>query len=379
MPIGIYLHIPFCLSKCEYCDFCSVAGSSKRLRSRYLSALEAHMQLLSKKLDNCFVDTVFIGGGTPPVIGEGAFRSLSDSLYKYFYVADNAEFTVEVNPATVTKKLARTFVDCGVNRVSIGLQSANENELRQLGRIHTVKEFEDSYNLLRNAGIENINIDLMYGIPNQTPESFLNTLKYAVSMRPEHISAYGLQIEPGTPFYNKKDSLLLPSEDDEYSMYVYASEYLAINGYSHYEISNFARPDFQCKHNKKYWNNDPYVGIGCAAHSFIGGERYGYCDGIEEYIDCIKHKDLDAAIVDKEVIDSDVMESEYVMLRLRLADGIDKKVYKALFGIDFDTKYRERLNGYIEGGFVTDTPERCCLTIDGMYVSNTILSSILDL
>ena len=379
-PLGLYVHIPFCLSKCAYCDFCSFPGSSKKLRARYLDALLKNAEEMGRRASEYYCDTVFIGGGTPPLIGDAAFRRLTDGLYRSFYVTDNAEITVEMNPATVEKRFARSLLECGVNRVSIGLQSADDRELKLLGRVHTVRDFEKSFELLRNAGFDNINVDVMYGIPDQTPESFYNTLKYVVSLGPEHISAYGLQLEEGTPFWQLRDQLRFPDEDAEYAMYCYACEYLTENGYNHYEISNFARPDRECRHNKKYWNGDRYIGLGCSAHSSFEGMHYGYTDDPEAYIGCMERGEpSDSLCSEREQQTVDSLETEYVMLRFRLAEGIDKRIYRALFGADFDVTYRKRLEPFIAGGFVTDTPECCALTADGMYVSNTILSSVLDL
>lgn len=378
-PLGLYCHIPFCKSKCAYCDFCSVAGSSKRARAAYVDALCREMKEMGKKAEGYAVDSVFIGGGTPTLLGESLFKKLISHMYDEFYVAESAEFTVEANPATVTKKLAETLVQCGVNRVSLGLQSVHQNELRILGRIHTLKDFEKSFDILRKAGIDNINVDVMFGIPEQTAESFLNTLKHVVSLRPEHISAYGLQIEPGTPFFARKDELPLPSEDEEYSMYIYSCEFLEQHGYGHYEISNFALPGRECRHNKKYWNGDPYLGIGCAAHSFFGGERFGRCEDIARYVSEVKHKALGSTVESREVITLSSFESEYVMLRMRLSEGVIKKDYKALFGFDFDEIYGEKLKSYEKAGFVINGAESCRFTADGMYVSNTVLSSILDI
>ncbi len=377
--LGIYLHIPFCLSKCGYCDFCSVAGSDKRAKKRYLSALTRNMTQLSRQAQDYLVDSVFIGGGTPTSLQPQQLKKLIDDLYRAYYVVESAEFTVEANPATVSKKYAELLVAGGVNRVSIGLQSADDAELRALGRIHTVKDFEESYRIFRSAGIENINVDLMYGIPGQTTESFLNTLKYAVSLEPEHISAYGLQLEPGTPFFEHKDTLDLPDEDTEYSMYCYADEYLRESGYEHYEISNYAKPGKRCRHNLKYWNCEPYLGFGASAHSDFGGWRYGYVADLKRYVDAVEAGGAGERLCAERAVHTPASaETDYVMLRLRLSDGIDKKIYEALFGRPFDAKYADRLKPFEEGGFVKNDETSCRLTTDGMYVSNTILSSILD-
>jgi oxygen-independent coproporphyrinogen-3 oxidase len=219
----------------------------------------------------------------------------------------------------------------------------------------------------------------MFGIPKQTPESFLNTLKIVCSMHPEHISAYGLQIEEGTPFFEMRDTLPLPSEDEEYSMYVFASEFLREQGYQHYEISNFALRGKQCKHNLKYWNAKEYIGVGCAAHSFFGGERIGRTEDIWQYVNAMLYGDFEDAIESGERVTISDLESEYVMLRMRLSDGVDKREYTSMFGFDFDARYGEKLKKYVDAGFVVNSEERCAFTTDGMYISNTVLSSILEL
>lgn len=377
--LGLYVHIPFCLSKCAYCDFCSVSRAKGKLKRKYIKALKRDIRLQGALAEDYTVDTVFFGGGTPTTLKPSQMKSVISEIYKRFNVSPNAEFTVEANPATVNIAYAKMLHSLGVNRVSMGLQSANADELYALGRIHDLDDFKKSFEILRRAGIDNINVDIMFGIPKQTPESFLNTLKIVCSMRPEHISAYGLQIEEGTPFFEMRDTLPLPSEDEEYSMYVYACEFLHEQGYHHYEISNFALRGKQCKHNLKYWNAEKYIGVGCAAHSFFGGERIGRTEDINGYVEAILGKEPRNAVDTSERISLDVLEGEYVMLRMRLSEGVDKREYTSLFGFDFDTKYGEKMKKYVDAGFVTDTIERCAFTTDGMYISNTVLSSVLDL
>lgn len=376
--LGIYIHIPFCKSKCGYCDFCSHAPI-KGERERYLNALLLNMQDFSAAAKGYTVDTVFIGGGTPTLLEKKHMRDIMDCLYTCFDVDKSAEITVEANPGTVDKKYLRALVSMGINRISFGLQSANNNELYALGRIHSLEEFTDSFNAARSAGFKNINVDLMYGIPEQTKESFAKTLEFVKSLSPEHISVYGLKIEEGTPFFEKQSTLALPDEEDEYAMYKMAHTSLCGEGYKHYEVSNYAKYGFESRHNMRYWLDDKYLGFGVSAHSYFGKQRYAYTDDIEAYMLEMEHP-ADHGNILSECTDIDVFtkETEYVMLRLRLFDGLDFDGYRKEFGEDFLRKYGEKLKPYVNGGFVKVEDGKCAFTVKGMYVSNYILSEILD-
>lgn len=376
--LGIYIHIPFCKSKCGYCDFCSHPPLDGEV-DRYLNALMLHMQDLSGAASGYSIDTVFIGGGTPTLLSKKQMKELVGCVRENFKLEKDAEFTVEANPGTVDKAYLRALVSMGVNRISFGLQSANDRELRALGRIHTRDEFAESYAAARAAGFRNINVDLMYGIPHQTAESFAETLAFVKALMPEHISVYGLKVEEGTPFFEKRDSLPLPDEEAEYKMYRNADAELSAAGYKHYEISNYARPGFESRHNKRYWLDEKYLGFGVAAHSYFGNQRYAYTEDMEKYILEMEHPH-DMASILSECSDIDVFtsETEYVMLRMRLFDGVDLAAYRETFGASFAAKYGEKLKRYVDGGFVTLDARHCAFTVRGMYVSNYILSDILD-
>lgn len=376
--LGIYIHIPFCKSKCGYCDFCShppIKGESER----YLNALMLNMQDFAGAAEGYTVDTVFIGGGTPTLLTPKQMKALVACLRASFKVEKDAEFTVEANPGTVDKSYLRALASMGVNRISFGLQSADDRELAALGRIHTREEFLQSYKAARAAGFRNINVDLMYGIPHQSAESFANTLSFVRQLAPEHISVYGLKIEEGTPFYEKRDSLPLPDEETEYKMYRAAHTTLGTDGYKHYEISNYARPGFESRHNKRYWLDEKYLGFGVSAHSYFENQRYAYTEDMEAYMQEMEHPNNMADIL-SECTDIDVFtqETEYVMLRMRLFDGVNLDEYRRTFGRDFAAKYGDKLHRYIDGGFVTLDARRCAFTVKGMYVSNYILSEMLD-
>lgn len=376
--IGIYVHIPFCVSKCGYCDFCS-HPPAKGEADRYLNALMLHMQDFSGAAENCVVDTVYIGGGTPTLLSKKQMKELIGCIKTSFNIEKNAEFTVEANPGTVDKGYLKHLLSLGVNRISFGLQSASDTELRALGRIHTAADFVESFKAARAAGFRNISVDLMYGIPYQTEQSFNATLNFVKTLMPEHISVYGLKIEEGTRFYKERASLPLPYEETEYRMYKAAHRILEGADYEHYEISNYARRGFASKHNLRYWNNEKYLGFGVAAHSYFAGQRYAYVDDIELYMLEMEHP-TDMSRILSECTDIDVFtkESEYVMLRMRLFRGVDLAEYRSEFGEDFVKKYGEKLSRYVNGGFVTLDARHCAFTLKGMYVSNYILSEILD-
>ncbi len=371
-PLGIYIHVPFCKSKCAYCDFYSFSPCGD-VADRYVSALCEHIKALSERARGYTVDSIFIGGGTPTVLGGERLAIISRALRESFSVDRDAEFTVEANPGAVSFSDLSLMREAGVNRISFGLQSVHSNELRALSRIHTFDEFLSAYRDARAAGIDNINVDLMYGIPNQTAESFAESLHTLAGLSPEHISLYGLKIEEGTPFFRMRDSLVLPDEDEEYGMYISAIELLAGYGYSHYEISNYAREGKRSRHNLKYWSAEEYIGIGAAAYSYFDGKRYSYPSDAEKYISAvmsgIEPIDECETISDKEAL------AEYVMLRLRLSDGIDLDEFRRRFGFDFDLP---RVKRYVDAGKMVLSDGRLAFTDEGMYVSNMILSDIVD-
>ena len=376
--LGIYVHIPFCKSKCGYCDFCSHAPR-KGEADRYLNALMLHMQDFSEVAANSVVDTVFIGGGTPTLLTKKQMKALIGCIRESFAVEKDAEWTVEANPGTVDKGYLRALRAMGVNRISFGFQSASDTELRALGRIHTQAEFAESFRAARAAGFRNINVDLMYGIPHQTEASFAETLAYVRSLDPEHISVYGLKIEEGTPFFAKRESLPLPDEETEYKMYRMAHDTLEAAGYTHYEISNYARPGFASRHNMRYWLDERYLGFGVSAHSYFGNRRYAYTDDIEAYIGEMEHPhSLESILSEQSEIDAAMQETEFVMLRMRLFAGVDLSVYRETFQKEFVSVYGKPLKRYVDGGFVKLDGTRCAFTVKGMYVSNYILSEILE-
>ncbi len=396
-PLGLYIHIPFCHAKCAYCDFYSQSGAGDELMQRYVDSLLLQMEDYSAAAKGYTVDTVFIGGGTPTALPIKAMSDLLSGIARNFNLKKDAEFTMEANPATVSPAALSKYRKLGVNRLSIGLQSANADELSALSRIHTREDFEASYKAARRAGFDNISVDLMYGIPLQTADSFSRTLDYVTALEPEHISVYGLKIEEGTPFARVRDTLILPDEDTEADMYLDCIRYLTVKGFRHYEISNFARPGYECRHNLKYWNCDEYLGLGCAAHSYFGGMRFSMKRDLMLFIDAMEADitngsmlgDDGITLAEEQIRNAAPIDElytvapaerigEYIMLRLRLTGGISAAEFEARFGMNFDAVYGRRLQIYIDNGFMTYNGDRYAFTPKGMYVSNYILSNILD-
>jgi len=297
---------------------------------------------------------------------------VAEAIAESFDISAVREFTLEANPKTVTLKKLLSFKSCGVNRISIGMQSIHENELKILGRIHSYREFLEAYELAFSSGISNVNVDVMYGIPEQTEDSFRKTLDAVVSLNPSHISAYGLILEENTRFFDMREKLNFPTEDAECDMYAYACEYLRENGYRHYEISNYAREGQESLHNIRYWRCEEYIGVGAAAHSYFNGKRYANTQNLSEYLSL-----KNGQYTYEETLTVSDMESEFVMLGLRLADGISLTEYKRKFGREFISGREAEINRYINAGYMTLISDRIALTERGFYVSNTILGNLI--
>lgn len=378
MRTGLYIHIPFCVRKCNYCDFYSLGCATEKNMREYTDALITHIRREAPSLKDRVFDTVFIGGGTPSLLDNECIVLLFDCIRAELNISSDAEISIEANPGTVTEDMARLYHVLGINRVSIGLQSVNDRELKILGRIHDLDKFKSSYEILRKAGIENINIDIMYSLPDQTLPDFIKTLDTVCDFSPDHISAYCLKIEENTHFYKIRDQLVLPSEDEQYEMYMTLCAYLERYGYSQYEISNFARMDHLCRHNLKYWLNEDYVGFGPSAHSLIDGVRYWYSDNIGEYIDSINNGGTPEKMLEYEHSpDENEKIDEYVMLRMRLSRGVDADEFLSRFGIEFESRYK-RIDKYIKSGHIVKRGNSFSFTEKGFFVSNYILSDILE-
>lgn len=377
--LGVYVHVPFCVQKCKYCDFCSFANLDDKIKSEYKKALISDINLSAEHLQNYTVDSIFFGGGTPTCLSAGSLCEILNSVFERYNVSNDAEITLECNPATASKNDFSALVSCGFNRLSMGLQSVHNEELSELGRIHSFEDFKRTYTDAREAGFDNINLDLMYGIPLQTEASFAKTLDTLLSFAPEHISAYALKIEPGTEFYRRRNELILPDEDAEYNMYKLVDAALTDAGYEHYEISNYALIGKKSKHNLKYWSCDEYVGFGVASHSLIENTRYSVTSSIKKYISRFNGTDTLPHFEIEEELSADALAEEYIMMRLRLSDGLSEEEYNKKFQSRLDPKYIERMYPFIKSGHIITENGIYRLTADGMYVSNYILSEILDL
>ena len=369
--LGLYVHIPFCLSKCLYCDFCSFPRMETETVTAYANELCRRMAGATTDAAKRTVDTVYFGGGTPTLLPLACFSQLLNTIRTHFSLADDCEITVECNPATADLAYLSALRSLGVNRLSIGLQSIHDNELRALGRAHTFADFEAVFADARRAGFDNISADLMYGIPHQTEDSFRKSIEALCALSPEHISAYGLKIEEGTPFFQKKSTLLLPDEDTEYRMYLLLSHVLGENGYAKYEISNFAKSGRHSRHNLRYWHGEEYLGFGVAAHSYFGGVRFG------------NSRDMNAFLRGEDIVEERVClspherEEEAVMLALRLSEGISQSKFFAMTGEEFTIRY-PTVRRMIEAGFMKEENGRISFTDRGFFVSNAILAEMLD-
>ena len=376
MQWGVYVHIPFCRSKCQYCDFASYAGREE-MREAYVDALGTEMLVRGQEmaLKHGRPETVYVGGGTPTALNVEQLSSVVALIKSVFGTA--AEFTMEVNPGTVDGDLLKKLHEWGVNRLSIGIQSFDNNLLKRLGRIHTAEQAEEAVKLARAAGFDNLSLDLMYGLPGQTMEDLQKSVKKALSLQPEHISIYGLQVEEGTPFYRDQQAgrLNLPESDVTDDMYDYLTEYLPEQGYRRYEISNYAKPGKESRHNLSYWQDVPYLGLGAAAHSYMDGMRLENVADLDEYISTIKSGRLPLRS-EEDPSEQHHME-EFAFLALRTAKGIDKKKFKDTFGKELRSVYGKKINRLVRQGLLKETKKNIALTKEGAKIGNQVFAEFL--
>lgn len=374
--LGLYLHIPFCVQKCRYCDFCS-APADKGARTAYVRALCRHLEAEAPALSHRRVDTVYLGGGTPTVLDGAELATILHTVKGCFALTEDVEITVECNPVTGAEPLLRRLREAGVNRISIGVQSAEEEELKLLGRPHGFGEVREVFAAARRAGFENISADVMFGIPAQTVQSFSQTLEAVLELSPTHISAYGLRIEEGTPFYGMQKNLPLPDEDAEAEMAERVAARLRSAGYEHYEISNYAKSGYRSRHNMRYWLGADYLGFGPGAHSYLDGERFETARDRAAYVLAVERGDFGGLRQNRTLIRGKELQDEYVMLRMRLSDGVDLADFRRLFGLTFERAYGDtsRLEG---AGLLYKNEKRIVFTEQGMRVSNAILCEWLD-
>lgn len=380
--VGLYIHIPFCKQKCQYCDFKSYAGKEKFIDT-YIRWLEFELKGVGEgnrldyenNLDDlAVVKSIYIGGGTPSFIDGKYIEETLSIANEYYTVDDNAEITIEVNPGTVDKDKFETYLRSGINRISIGLQSTHNRLLKELGRIHTYQDFLNTYNLARNVGFKNINVDLMLGLPNQSLQDLEESLKEIIKLNPEHISVYSLIIEEGTPFYDKLEmnEIVLPDDELERKMYWVTKKELENAGYIHYEISNFAKPGFESKHNLSCWNQEEYIGFGVAAHSYTNDVRYSNIDSIEEYIKNYEEDNETDNFVFHEKQTKISKMKEFMMLGLRKIQGIRIQDFKNKFGENPIYLYRKELEKLVNEGLLEIDGDVIKLTNKGIDLANLV-------
>ena len=372
----LYLHMPFCVRKCAYCDFLSFP-TDQETQNLYTRRLREDIDAMGKKYGDIPVDTIFIGGGTPSVPDSALIVGIMEHVRKAFHVAEGAEISMEANPGTVTREKLTDYRRAGINRLSFGLQSANDRELKLLGRIHTWAEFLESFHLARECGFTNINIDLMSALPGQTRESWKDTLKRVTDLNPEHISAYSLIIEDGTPFGEKYGSeegrKLLPDEDSEREMYHETKRSLQDCGYERYEISNYAKPGRACRHNIGYWTGLPYLGLGLGASSYMGGCRFAVNSDMKQYLE-----EKPGMFTDVEKLTKKDMEEEFFYVGLRMTAGVSLPEFERRFGVSAKDVYPGLMEMFVEEKAAVFQGDRFVLTDYGLDVSNYIMAQFLQ-
>jgi len=371
MGLGLYVHIPFCKSKCYYCDFCSMPDLSRR--GDYLDALETEARLHGNRYGRLKPETIFIGGGTPTLLEAQDWHRLAKLFERYFDLSSLTEWSVEGNPESVSANLAVTLKSIGVNRFSMGVQSMDFSLLKAIGRIHSPEEVALAVDALRNTGFDNINLDLMTGLPGQTLSAVDETLRWVKQFDPEHVSAYGLKIEEGTPFdrMERQGLLKLPEESLERGMDHRIREVLGEWGYEHYEISNYAKPGKECRHNLNYWNCGSYAALGLSAHGYLNGVRYENTSDLEQYLRDLRQEKL--PVISEEAISTKEDEKEWIMLRLRLSEGIPLADYQARYGKSFLTEKRAPVERLKETGWIDLQEGFLRLTETGLDFANAVI------
>lgn len=374
--LGIYVHIPFCRSKCEYCDFYSIPGArSKELMARYLDALIAHIRESAPCAPGYEVDTVYFGGGTPSFFGATGLSRIFAEIDRRFDVSRDAEVTLEANPDSVTLSMLMQLRRAGFNRISIGVQSDVDEQLKALGRPHNYKQAQQAVSMARRAGFSNVSVDLMFGLPNQTREQWMQTLRNVIDLKADHISCYGLKVEPGTKLYEYQACANLPDDDAQADMYFYAVETLEQFGYHQYEISNFAMDGYICRHNMKYWTGDEYLGFGPCAASDFAGKRFTIEPDLEEYIEGVLNKG--AILSECESVPMRERAGEYLMLRLRTVDGVEESEYAKSFLLPFEP-LEAVFQELSRRGLAKNVSGRWRLTPKGFMLSNSIIVLLLE-
>ncbi len=374
--IGLYIHIPFCRQKCLYCDFPSYAGLED-MQEPYTAALCREIAGKGGLFANSVVDTVYVGGGTPTMLPARIIARILECVYTSFIMATDAEVSVEANPGTVDKRKIAVLKDCGVNRISFGIQTFSDKLLKIIGRIHSAQDAREAVTASQEAGMDNINIDLMYGLPGQSLKEFRQDIEQAAALGVQHISAYGLKIEENTPFaeLNKDGRLTLPDEGVEESMYDLAASLLPSLGFKRYEISNYSWPGRECRHNLKYWHYQPYIGVGAAAHSFADGERWANIEDVGLYIEAAATGQSTVGFHEKS--DCLTAMAEYIFLALRTVKGVNYNDFFRQFNENFNDRHGAKAIELVRRGLLVDGKDGIRLTERGMKYGNTVFAAFL--
>lgn len=370
--LGIYIHIPFCKQKCFYCDFCSFANKNE-MQEKYVETVINEIKNITHK-EKYTVTTIYLGGGTPSILNPEYIKNILQEIKSSFKILDDAEITIEINPGTVNEEKLKRYKEYGINRLSIGLQSANDKILKNIGRIHDYKQFEETFFFARKCGFKNINVDLMIGLPTQAIEDVKQTLEKIIQKNPEHISVYSLIIEEGTIIEKliNENKLQLPDEETERIMYWTVVNELKENGYNQYEISNFSKKTYESKHNTNCWKQRQYIGLGTSAHSYLNKKRYSNTNNIEEYIKNIQESNISKNITIHEEQTEESTMNEYMLLGLRMIQGININEFKQKFKTDPTIKYKEILEKLQKENLIQITKTSIKLTKQGIDLGNIV-------
>lgn len=375
-PMGMYIHIPFCSKKCDYCDFVSYS-MDKKAQQQYLDALFTEIDMVKGQYQDQTFNSIFIGGGTPSIVYEGFIAGLSRKLYSSFHFLEKTEFTIEINPSSLTKEKFFEYVQAGVNRISVGVQCLDSKLLRAHGRIQSLENIKECFEILRSSEFPNVNGDLMIGLPGQTKSSVVKTVKFLIKHKVKHISTYGLQIEKGTLTFDKLRRGKFKAVPDEVTagLYEKINKILKKNGYRRYEVSNFAKPGFECVHNQKYWDETDYLGLGVSAHSYVNGYRFYNTKRLDTYIDHMN--DGRSAVYSKEYVSIQERRTERIMLGLRTVQGLDLRRFKEDFEEDLLESRAEQIGKYKSLGMLDVKDGFLFVTEKHFYVSNSLILELL--
>ena len=376
--LGLYIHIPFCVEKCFYCDFNSYKIQNKNEKKEYIKNLKKEINLYKEEFKDKYFDTIFLGGGTPSILEGEELEEIFNEIYKNFSILKDAEITIECNPGTLTKKKLQTMKKCGVNRLSIGLQTTQNKNLKYIGRIHTYEIFEKNYKEALEVGFENINIDLMYSLPNQSFDEYKESLDKVIKLSPTHISSYSLILEENTKLHKMYENkeFELNSDELDIKIYDYTIDKLKENGYNHYEISNYSKNNYECKHNIIYWKCENYLGLGAGASGYINNIRYKNVDSINDYNRLLKNNQKPIEEINK-LTSKDKIE-EAIIMNLRMTEGIDILEFNKKYDINFKEKYNNILEKLKYENLIIEKNNRVFFTRRGRQISNTVLIEFLE-